>query len=317
MQTTTDVIIRPLQQHDLDAADRIMRVAFGTFLGMPEPENFHGDADYVHTRFIADPTAAFGAEVDGEIVGSNFATNWGSVGFFGPLTVRPDMWERGVGKRLMKPILDRFDAWGVTHAGLFTFAHSEKHVGLYQRFDFWPRFLTAIMAKQVTPKSNAPAIALYSQLPEAQRKQCLDACREVTDAIFEGLDLQHEIRAVAQHNFGDTVLLWNGSKLAGFAVCHSGPRTEAGSGSCYVKFAAVRPDSNAGASFDKLLDACEQYAASVGAAMLIGGANMARHEAYRTMLGRGFRTMMQGVAMQRRNEAGYNHPGVYVIDDWR
>jgi len=26
---------------------------------------------------------------------------------------------------------------------------------------------------------------------------------------------------------------------------------------------------------------------------------------------------MQGVVMSRPNEAGYNRPGVYLIDDWR
>jgi len=54
-----------------------------------------GDAGYVRTRWRADPTAAFGAEVGGELVGSNFATRWGSVGFFEPLTIRPDLWASG------------------------------------------------------------------------------------------------------------------------------------------------------------------------------------------------------------------------------
>ena len=35
------------------------------------------------------------------------------------------------------------------------------------------------------------------------------------------------------------------------------------------------------------------------------------------MMERGFRTDMQGVAMERPNEAGYNRPGVYILDDWR
>ena len=53
-----------------------------------------GDAAYVRNRWLADPEAAFAAEAAGEIIGSNFATNWGSVGFFGPLTIRPDFWDR-------------------------------------------------------------------------------------------------------------------------------------------------------------------------------------------------------------------------------
>src|SRR5205814_6764288 len=97
------------------------------------PATFMCDADYVRTRWRADPSAAFGAYDDGEIVGSTFAARWGSVGFFGPLTIRPDRWDRGIGKRLMEPVIERFDKWGIRHAGLFTFPHSQKHIGLYRR----------------------------------------------------------------------------------------------------------------------------------------------------------------------------------------
>jgi hypothetical protein len=45
--------------------------------------------------------------------------------------------------------------------------------------------------------------------------------------------------------------------------------------------------------------------------------NLARDDAYRRMRARGFRSMGQGVAMQRPHEEGFNRPGVYVVDDWR
>lgn len=77
------VIVRPMRQGDLEEADRIVRLAFGTFLGMPDPMQFMGDADYARTRYNADPPAALTAEVDGRIVGSNFALDWGSVGCLG------------------------------------------------------------------------------------------------------------------------------------------------------------------------------------------------------------------------------------------
>ena len=85
----TGVLVNPLSATDLTEADRIFRVAFGTFLGLPNPMEFAGDADYVRTRWAADPSTAFGAYLGSELVGSNFATKWGSVAFFGPLTVRP------------------------------------------------------------------------------------------------------------------------------------------------------------------------------------------------------------------------------------
>jgi len=132
----SDVSIRRLEEPDLPAADRIFRLAFGTFLRLPDPMNFHGDADLIRTRWLADPSAAFGAFLADKIVGSNVVTKWGSVGFFGPLTVHPELWERGIAKRLLEPAMDLFTKWDTTHEGLFTFAHSPKHIALYQKFGF-------------------------------------------------------------------------------------------------------------------------------------------------------------------------------------
>ena len=312
-----DVSVRPLREDDLAAADHIMRLAFGTFLGFREPTSFMGDAGYVRARWRADPDAAFGAEVGGEVVGSNFATNWGSVGFFGPLTIRPDLWDCGVGKRLMEPVMECFARWGTAQAGLFTFAHSQKHVGLYQRFGFWPRFLTAIMSKPVEQTKQSSQWTRFSEVREGEQKVTLSACRQLTDQIYDGLDVSGEINAVATQKLGETVLLWGDAGLAGLAVCHFGSGTEAGSGTCYVKFGAARPGPTAGQDFEGLLMACEEMASKSGVSRLAAGVNAARHEAYRVMLGRNFRTDLQGVAMHRPNEAGYNRPGVYLIDDWR
>jgi GNAT superfamily N-acetyltransferase len=312
------LIIRGLTPHDLPVADRIFRVAFGSFLGAPEPEQFWPDLAFARTRWLADPTAAFGAEWDGELVGSNFATRWGSVGFFGPLTVRPDLWDRKIAQRLMDPVIERFDTWGVTHAGLFTFAQSPKHLGLYYRYGFRPRFLTAIMSKpvQVTTRRTSEWSA-YSQLSEREREESLRACGEVTSSIYPGLDVGREILAVQAQGLGETVLLHDGQDVVGFAVCHCGPGTEAGHRKCYVKFAAVRPDPAADAWFDRLLDACEELAVTRRLARVEAGTNLGRHEAYGKLLARGFRTDIQGVTMHRPNEEGYSRAGVYVIDDWR
>ena len=155
MRDTAGVRVRPLAEEDLDEADRIFRVAFGTFLGMPEPEKFSGDADSIRTRWKAFPGGALAAELDGRLVGSNFAANWGSVGFFGPLTIAPEYWNRAIAQRLLDATMELFSAWNTRHAGLFTFAQSAKHVGLYQKYGFWPRFLTAIMSRPVDPDSRS------------------------------------------------------------------------------------------------------------------------------------------------------------------
>jgi GNAT superfamily N-acetyltransferase len=306
-------IIRPLAEEDFRDARRIMRLAFGTFSGVPDPANYRSDLDFIATRWRADPSAAFAAEVNGELVGSNFAVRWGSFGFFGPLTVRPDFWDRGIGQQLMQPIMECFARWGIRQAGLFTFAHSPRHVALYQKFGFAARFLTAVLSKEVRPGGNSLSWTKYSAAPQGDRERIHRGCFQLTDSVHPGLDLESEIRTIHAQGLGDTVLFWKDSELRGFGVCHCGPDTEAGHNKCYIKF-AVAPT---GPDFESLLDACEAFAVQGGLTHVDAGVNLARHEAYQHLLDRGFRTAFQGVAMHRPNEAAHSRPGVYVIDDWR
>src|SRR5947209_214045 len=154
-KSLTDVTVRQMRDGDVAAARSIMQRAFATFLGAPDPNTFWDDRDYVGTRWVTDPNAAIVAERDGALVGSNFATKWGSFGFFGPLTVQPELWNQGIAQRLLGPTMELLESWGVRHAGLFTFAQSPRHVNLYQKFGFWPRFLTAIMSKRVSQSTNS------------------------------------------------------------------------------------------------------------------------------------------------------------------
>lgn len=312
-----DITVENLREDDLADADRIFRLAFGTFIGLPDPASFHKGADYIRTRWTTDRAAAFAAKIDGKLVGTNFATTWGSVGFFGPLTIHPDYWDRGVGQSLMSPIMEVFAQQQIKHAGLFTFAQSQKHVGLYQKFGFWPRFLTAIMSRQVATATAGSEVETFSQLSAESREQALESSRNLTNQIYQGLDVGKEILAVADQGLGDTVLIRDPAELVGLAICHCGEGSEAGPDVCYVKFAAVRPGPEAAANFDRLLAACDVLAARRDLPRLLAGVNTARREAYEHLMSRGFKTDVQGVAMHRPNEPGFSRPGVYVLDDWR
>jgi N-acetylglutamate synthase-like GNAT family acetyltransferase len=317
--------IRLMRQSDIPQADRIMRLAFGTFLGLADPSSFMGDADYVKTRYIANPSAALAAEVGGKLVGSNFVLNWGSVGIFGPLTIHPDLWNKGVAKRLLEKTMDIFDKWKIKHAGLFTFAQSIKHIHLYQSFGFWPHFLTSIMSKTIgqtqEPEQSSYHWSRFSELNSYEKTRAIEECRELTDQIYNGLNLEVEIYSVEKQRLGDTILLReddkNNGTLNAMAICHCGPGTEAGSGTCYLKFGAIRPSQDSPTYFDRLLAVCESFAKSQQLSRVTAGVNLGRHNAYRKMIERHFRTDLQGVAMHKPNEAGYNTENIYVIDDWR
>jgi GNAT superfamily N-acetyltransferase len=308
-------MVAPLERADLPAADTVFRLAFGTILGLEEPLRFAQGAEPIRSRWTADPRRAFKAVLDDELVGSAFVSRWGSFAVFGPLTVRPDVWERGIGSRLWEACLPVVDGWGVTETGLFTFAESTKHVHLYRKQGFWPRFLTALTEKPVAG-FDAPVETLAG-LDDAGRAEALAACRKVTEAVYTGLDLTGEAEAVLAQGIGDVVLVREEHEVVGFAVCHVGPGSETVPGTCYVKFAAVRPGDDAVALLADVLDSCETLAADRGATRLEVGVSLAREGAARLLSDRGHRTFRQGVGMHRPNGEGFCRPDAFVLDDWR
>ena len=315
MSTT---VIRNMREDDLAEADRIFRLAFGTFLRLPDPTSFAGDADYVRGRHAAWPEAAFVAERDGEVVGSILSVRRGSFGFFGPLTIRPDLGESGIAKQLLQATVELYARWGLRHSGLFTFSDSAKHVALYGKFGFWPHALMALMARPVRSTASLDGEAqTIGSMPERERAAAIAACRRASDAVYAGLDATDEIEAVQRLGLGDTVLLRDGDDVVAFAVCHVGAKSEAGSGACLVKFAAVRPDRASEATFDRLLAACDALAAARGAKVLLVGVDLGTRTAYRHLLARGFRTEMQGVALHSPDDVGYLTRDALVLGDWR
>jgi GNAT superfamily N-acetyltransferase len=308
--------VGPLRKNEALGADQIVRMAFGTFLGVPDPASFMGDRSFMMPRLRSRHVKVIAAREGRRLIGSNVITRWGSFGFFGPLTVLPEYWDRGVAQRLLDATMTVFDEWGVRHTGLFTFAASAKHVGLYQKFGYWPRYLTAVMTR--TPEARAAAQpVLLSALGKTEREQVIQGCLKITYAIDRGLDLTGEIREVLAQRTGDVVLTpGRGGAPAAFAVCLNGPGSEGGAKTCYVKFGAARGGAGAGERFDQLLDACGAFAAARGLT-IEAGVNLARQDAFQRMRARGYRVTTQGVAMQRPHAEGFNRADVWVIDDWR
>ena len=310
--------VRPLREAELGEADGIHRRAFGTYLGLPDPLAYDGDAQVVRGRWAADPTAAVALLEDGVLAGSAFATRRGSVGLLGPLSIDPPRQGRGLARALVGETLRLLEGPPVSFRGLVTFAGSPGHVALFQRFGFWPASLAAVMAKGVDPRAAAPeGFEALSRLGPDAQAEALSDCRELTDSVFDGLDVTGEILSVAELDAGETVRLREGAGLEGLAVCQSGAGTEAGSGRAAVKLAAVRPGKGGDERLRRLLDAVEAWAASAGAAVVTAGTGSGRVRAWETLRGAGYRPFVQGVAMHRDRHPGYDREDVLVLDDWR
>ena len=286
MAGSPPVKVGPLKKSELKEADCIFRVAFGTFMGLPNPMEFMGDRDFLISRWHAPHVKTLAARHNGRLIGTNQITRW----------------DRGVAQLLLDATMKVFDKQGLKRTGLFTFAHSAKHVGLYQKFGYWPGYLTALMTH--TPnaegphQTDAPGSVHLSALNKSRREEAVAGCAKLTAGIRRGLDLGEEIRSVLRQKTGEVVLIYTRNALDGFAICLHGAGSEGGTHTCYVKFAAARSGAGAGVSLE-------------------AGMNMAREDAYRRMRAHGFKAFAQGVSMQRPHAPGHNRGDVYVIDDWR
>lgn len=309
------IAIRALREDDVAGAERVRRLAFGTMLGLPDPLSFRGDAALLGARRWACPEGALIASEGEKILGIAMANRWGSLGFFGPVAVDPEQWRRGIARQLLEAAMPVFARWDNRLVGLFTFPERPAHIRLYQSFGFWPRALTAIMARPITgPSAVSDALSLGAS---SSPRDLIAQCATLADGIYPGLDLSREIEAVTHLGLGDTVLLSSGSRITGFAICHHGAGSEGGSSAVYVKFAAVERGAEAPARLTRLLAACGDLAYRRGATELSAGVNLGRMSAYRLLIDRGFRSVMQGVAMHRPWAEAYDRDDVFALDDWR
>lgn len=310
--------LRPLREGELQEADGIYRRAFGALHGLADPLAFDGDAERVRCRWTTDPDAAIALLEDGSLAGTNFVSRWGSVGLFGPLTVDPPCQGRGLAHTLVEEALRLLDRPPVVLRGLFTSVTDPKSVGLFQRHGYWPVSLAVLMHKAPAAGRDEPvAFEALSRLSPDAQAEALSACRELSDRVFDGLDVTVEILSVGEQETGDTVLLRDGSHLVGFAVCHAGKGSEAGSRRAAVRFAAVPSGEGGEERLQRLLGAVEAWAATVGAAVVTAGTGSGRGAAWRTLRAAGWLPFLHGVAMHHGRLAGYDVEDVFVLDDWR
>jgi hypothetical protein len=203
---------------------------------------------------------------------------------------------------------------------LFTFADSPKHAGLYHKFGYYARFLNAVMTKEVVAsnsKVNTVEFVTFSSLDAKEKQSCLDQCQKLTSQLYPGLDLSSEIELVDDQRLGDTLILRDGGSVTAFAVCQSGPKTEAGKEKCSVKFGAVKIGSGMEKRFENLLDATQSFTLSRGVPKLEAGINLAHSAAFDSMLKNGFRISFQGVEMQKPNLPAFDREETYVLNDLR
>jgi predicted N-acetyltransferase YhbS len=200
--------IRPIEPGDAEAAARIL---FEAFAGIHDHHRFPRDFPTLEAAaglvdaFVANP-GIWGvvAERDGRIVGSNFVDERGSVRGVGPITVAPEGQDSGVGRRLMRAVLERGKkAPGIR---LLQDAFHMRSLALYESLGFDVKEPVAVVAGR--PRSEPVSDVEVRPLQEEDLGACEELCARV-----HGYERTNEVRDAIQA-FAPFVALRDGRIVA-------------------------------------------------------------------------------------------------------
>ena len=294
---------QPLTERDIPALNKLFAEAFTDryrrdgLVGVRVP--FLHPAIWRYALADAGVGAMGWHDESSRLVAFNMAHRSGSEGWMGPLAVRPDRQADGLGKTVVRAAIEWLQSQGVTTLGLETMPRTVDNIGFYSRLGFVPHHLTITMVAEVRHAEPAGGFAALEALAPAERDYRLAEVRALVDGLAPGVDFGREIELTRELRLGDVVLVGRPGGLEAFALCHSAPLAEQGSRE------EARVLKVAARSLDALLvvlDAAAAWAGRQGARRIAVRCQSSYGEAYRALVGRGFRVRWTDLRM---TVAGY------------
>jgi GNAT superfamily N-acetyltransferase len=160
----------------------------------------------------------------GDIVAFNIVHRSGVEGWMGPIAVRSEQQGVGAGKEIVRRGVDWLKVHGASVIGLETMPRTMDNIGFYSTMGFTPGKLTLTTTIDAT-YADRPA-PLYGRLPNDDKEDMLERCRELVVSLIPGYDHSREIQLTDELALGDTLLLLKKDQLVGFALCHTAPLVE-------------------------------------------------------------------------------------------
>jgi predicted N-acetyltransferase YhbS len=149
------------------------------------------------------------AEVDGQVVGSNFLDERSPIAGLGPITVAPRVQNRTIGRHLMEAVLERVAARGFLGVRLVHAAYHTRALSLYAKLGFTVRDFVA----RVTGAPLALQLPGYTVRPATLAE--LDACDTICRRVH-GHDRSGELREAIVH--GSATVVEHAGHLCGYAT---------------------------------------------------------------------------------------------------
>lgn len=182
-----------LRRGTVKDAERCGEICYNAFKSISEQHNFPPDfpSPEVAIKMMSDMlmhSKFYGvvAELDGQVVGSNFVDERSVIAGIGPITVDPTVQNRSIGRKLMHHILDRIAQQRFPGYRLVQAAYHGRSLSLYTKLGFAVREPLSTM--QGPPLSLK--IPEYAVRPATQKD--LDACNLVCSKVH-GHDRGNEL----------------------------------------------------------------------------------------------------------------------------
>jgi GNAT superfamily N-acetyltransferase len=165
----------------------------------------------------------------GKVVAFNVAHLSGAEAWMGPLAVHPDHQGHGLGKAVVAAGLEVLRSSGATVIGLETMPRTMDNIGFYSSLGMNPGYLTlttTIDGVFSPPMSGRLRSVRLGSLAADELDRAIQECRALSEAMLAGYDFSRELRLTEELAIGDTILLYDGTTLVAFALCHSVPLVE-------------------------------------------------------------------------------------------
>ncbi len=218
----------------------------------------------------------------GEVAAFNMVHRSGSEGWMGPLAVRPDRQQAGLGTAVVRAGVHWLEGSGATTIGLETMPRTVDNIGFYGRLGFVPRHLTVSMTREVERGSGAGD--LLSAAGPA-RPATVIACRALTESLVAGVDFTRELELTDEFELGDTSLVHADRGLVGFALWHGAPLA---AGRPREELRVLKLAAASLEAFEAVVAAVEQAAAAERVQRIALRCQTAYGEAFHRLLRRGY-----------------------------
>jgi len=160
----------------------------------------------------------------GEIAAFNMVHRSGIEGWMGPLAVRTEYQGSGVGKDIVERGIDWLKREGARVIGLETMPRTMDNIGFYSSIGFAPGRLTITLTLDSVAADRAPE--LLGRLTARDREETLAECKALVQRLAPGYDFTREVELTEALALGDSLVLRDGGRVVGFALCHTAPLVE-------------------------------------------------------------------------------------------